>query len=54
MLKTIPMKHSGSIIIKGKDYIEKGALTDSEFRNVIECITKSSGTKRKIKRILQG
>lgn len=39
--------------IPGVDYEVKGSLNDSEFQAVLECILKSSSTKRKIKKLLQ-
>jgi hypothetical protein len=40
-------------MIKGVDYEEKGILTESEFKAILECIINGSSTKRKIKKLLQ-
>lgn len=38
--------------IQGVDYEEKGVLNEAEFKNILDCIIKSSSTKRKIKKLL--
>jgi hypothetical protein len=39
--------------IEGVDYEEQGILTEKEYQAILECILKSSSTKRKIKKLLQ-
>lgn len=39
--------------IQGIDYETKGVLTDTEFQHILKCITNSSSTRRKIKKLLQ-